>query len=199
MSDDSKFRRHEDDDYTCLWDNYHYLAERGCIEKYLYHAPIALRRSTSLEDSSTGLDVSLLQKPKDKSLSSSLLSGNLDLSSPLNLLCLKLRQHQLLSEDNRDIAKSSEENELNWCKTAAHLRPILEKITMMDYKTADYFLEVSKNDEKTTFKNCKRQDRRNAVCLEIDRLYYNGQLFLFATLANEVQIEFTLSSRRFNE
>ena len=68
---------------------------------------------------------------------------------------------------------------------------------MADYKKTNYFPETYLNDEEITFKDCKRQGRRNAVCLGVDRLYYNDQLVLFATIANEVQLEFNLMSSGF--
>ncbi|CAF4015641.1 unnamed protein product, partial [Rotaria sp. Silwood1] len=67
--------------------------------------------------------------------------------------------------------------------------PILQRVIMADYQQIEYFPETYDNEQDITFKQCKRQNRRNAVCMKIDRLYYNDQLFLFATIANQVQLE----------
>jgi hypothetical protein len=194
MSTSVSFNSYENDDHTRLLDNYHYLAERRCLKQRSYHAPLALRRSISLEDSSTDVDVNLLEKPNEKYL---LPSHNPQLSNSLNSLCVRLRRYQLLPELNEEIAQAANQSDFNWWKTAAHLRPICERIVMSDYKRTNYFPETYENDEEITFKDCKRQGRRNAVCLGVDRLYYNDQLILFATIANEVQLEFNLLSSGF--
>ena len=191
MATSLTFNPYENDDRTRLLDNYHYLAERRCLKQRAYHAPLALRRSISLEESSTDPDLNLLQKPNPSNL---LGSTNPQITSSLNSLCLQLRRYQLLPEHNEDIARSSDESHFNWWKTAAHLRPILEKIIMSDQRKSHSSPETFEDESEITFKDCKRQKRRNAVCLEVDRLCYNDQLILFATIANEVQLEFNLMS-----
>jgi len=191
------FNSYENDDHTRLLDNYHYLTDRRCIKQRSYHAPLALRRSVSVEDSSTDPDNNLSQKSNEQYSTNLLPTFNPQLSSSLNSLCLRLRRHQLLPEYNEDIARSADLNDFNWWKTAARLRPIFERCVMAEYKKTNYFPETYQNNEEITFKDCKRQGRRNAVCLGVDRLYYNDQLVLFATIANEVQLEFNLMSSGF--
>jgi hypothetical protein len=197
MATSLQFNPYENDDHTRLLDNYHYLTDRRCIKQRSYHAPLGLRRSVSLEDSSTDPDNNLLQKQNEQYSNNLLSAHNPQLSSSLHSLCLRLRRYQLLPEYNKDIEKSATENDFNWRKTAIRLRPIFEKIVMAEYKRTIYSPEPSENDEEISFKDCKRQGRRNAVCLGIDRLYYNDQLILFATIANEVQLEFNLLSSGF--
>jgi hypothetical protein len=196
MATSVKYNPYENDDHTRLLDNYHYLAERRCLKQRQYHAPLALRRSISLEDSSTDPIPNCSQKPTEQFLST-LPTHNPSLSSSLNSLCLRLRRYQLLPEHDENVAQSSDQNDFNWWMTAARLRPIFEKITMSDYKHVDYFPETYENNEEITFNQCIRQGRRNAVCLGIDKIYYNDQLTLFATIANEVQLEFNLMSSGF--
>ncbi|CAF3234785.1 unnamed protein product [Rotaria socialis] len=199
MTSSLTINSYKSDDQKHLLDNYHYLTERRCLKQRLYHAPLALRRSISLEDSSTDTDNNLLDKKTDKYSLNLIQTQSSQLSSSLNSLCLKLRRYQLLPEYDEDIAKSSDENNFNWWITAARLKPIFQKIVMSDYKNFDHFPETYGNDQDITFKDCKRQQRRNAVCLEVDRLYYNDQLILFAMVANEVQLEFNLTFSGFTE
>lgn len=190
----------ENSDERHLLNNYHYLSERKCLkERFSGHQPLQLRRSVSLEDTSTDSDGNYLQKTKEYSnVPSGLLpSYNPQLSSSLNSLCVRLRKHQLLPEYDQNIARSADENDFNWWKTAARLRPIFERIVANEYKqTANSSKNVEENEEVETsfedYEKCKRRTRRNAVCLGIDRLYFNEQLTLFATIANEVQLEFNL-------
>lgn len=197
MATSLTFNPYENEDRTRLLENYHYLADRRCLKQRAYHAPLALRRSISLEDSSTDPENNLIQKPNEQYSTNLLPSHNPQLSSSLNSLCLRLRRYQLLPEYDENIARTVDENDFNWWKTAARLRPIFERVVMSDYKKTDYFPETYENEEEMTFKICKRQGRRNAVCLGVDRLYYNDQLILFATIANEVQLEFNLMSSGF--
>jgi hypothetical protein len=198
MATSLTFTSYENDDHTRLLDNYRYLADRRCLKQRLYQAPLALRRSVSLEDSSTDVDNKLSDKKNEQYSKTNLLpSLNPQLSSSLNSLCLKLRRYQLLPEHNEDIAKTADQNDFNWWKTANRLRPVFEKVVMADYKKAYYYPETYEDDEEITFKSCQRQGRRNAICLGIDRLCYNDQLILFATIANEVQLEFNLMSSGF--
>jgi hypothetical protein len=195
MATSLTFNSYENEDHSRLLDNFHYLADRRCLKQRLYHAPLALRRSISLEDSSTDTDNKLGTKTNEQHLLPSL---SPQLSSSLNSLCLKLRRYQLLPEYNEDIAKTADQNDFNWWKTANRLRSIFEKIVMSDYKKVYYNPQTyDEDDEEITFKKCLRQGRRNAVCLGIDRLCYNDQLILFATIANEVQLEFNLMSSGF--
>ena len=192
------YNPYENDDHTRLLDNYRYLTDRRCLKQRLYHAPLGLRRSVSLEDSSTDGEKNSLSKSNEQYSTNLLLPTlNPTLSSSLNTLCLRLRRYQLLPELNEDMANIADQNDFNWWKTAARLRPIFEKAIMSDYKQTIYFPETYQNDEEITFKDCKRKGRRNGVCLGIDRLYYNDQLILFATIANEVQLEFNLMSSGF--
>jgi hypothetical protein len=197
MATSLTFNSYENDDRTRLLENYHYLAERRCLKQRAYHTPLGLRRSVSLEDSSTDPDTNSLQKPIEQYSTNLLPSLNSQLSSSLNSLCLRLRRYQLLPEYHEEIAKIVDDNDFNWKKTAVHLTPIIEKVVMTQYKIIEYFPETYQNDEEITFKHCKRQGRRNAVCLGIDRLCYNDQLVLFATIANEIQLEFNLMSSGF--
>lgn len=191
----------ENEDRHRLLENYHYLTDRLCLKQRAFHAPLALRRSISLEDSSTDIENNLLQKQKQNNnepYSSNLLpTHNPALSSSLNSLCLRLRRYQLLPELNEDMANTADQNDFNWWKTAAKLRPLFERVIMSDYKQKRYFPETYENEQEITFKQCIRQGRRNGVCLGVDRLYYNDQLILFATIANEVQLEFNLMSSGF--
>ncbi|CAF1250985.1 unnamed protein product [Rotaria sp. Silwood1] len=200
MTNSLTFNSYEnDDDEKRLLDNYQYLSERRFLKQRLYHTALTLKRSISLEDTSTDVDLNLLEKQKDKySLNLSQIQNN-QLSSSLNSLCLKLRRYQLLPEYNEDIAKSSDEHNFNWWITVAHLRPILQRVIMADYQQIEYFPETYDNEQDITFKQCKRQNRRNAVCMKIDRLYYNDQLFLFATIANQVQLEYSLTFSGFKD
>ncbi|CAF0764859.1 unnamed protein product [Rotaria sordida] len=198
MTTSITFNPYENDDKRLL-DNYHYLAERRCLKQHLHHTPLTLRRSISLEDTSTDVDLNLLEKTKDKHLLNLSQIQNNQLSSSLNSLCLQFRRYQLLPEYDEDVAKSSHEHDFNWWKTIAHLRPIVKNAIMSDYRKNDYFPQTSDNDEYLTFKNCKRQQRRNAVCIEIDRLYYNDQLLLFAMVANQIQLEHHLTFSGFSE
>jgi hypothetical protein len=188
---------YETDDHTRLLDNYHYLTDNRCLKQRAYHAPLALRRSISLEDSSTDTEKTLLTKTTEQYSTNLLPSHNSQLTSSLNSLCLRLRRYQLLPEYNKEMAATADQNDFNWWKTAARLRPIFEKAVMADYRKTHYFPDDYLNDEEITFKQCIRQGRRNAVCLGVDRLYYNDQLILFATIANEVQLEFNLLSSGF--
>jgi hypothetical protein len=197
MATSLTFNAYENDDHTRLLDNYHYLTDRRCLKQRLYHAPLQLRRSMSLEETPTDSENNLLQKPNEQYLTHLLPTFNPQLGSSLNSLCMRLRRHQLLPEYNEEIARTVDQNDFNWWKTAARLRPMFERIVMEDYKRISYYPETYQNDEEITFKDCKRQGRRNAVCLGIDRLCYNEQLILFATIANEVQLEFNLMSSGF--
>ena len=191
------FNSYENDDRTHLIENYHYLSDRRCLKQRQFHAPLALRRSFSLEDSSTDVDTNLKVKNNDQCSTHLSPSYNPQLSSSLNSLCLRLRRYQLLPEYDDDIAKSSDENDFSWWKTAAHLRTMFERLLMAQQRRHFYIPGVYENEEDITFKKCKRQGRRNAVCLGIDRIYYNEQMVLFSTIANEVQLEFNLLSSGF--
>ena len=187
----------EDRDDRHLLNNFHYLSERRCLKERLSgHAPLQLRRSVSLEDTSTDTDGSYLQKTKEfANVPSGLMpSYNPQLSSSLNSLCVRLRKHQLLPEYDQNIARSADESDFNWWKTAARLRPIFERIIATEYKQTKGLPPVVPDEEDLPqdFEHCKRRGRRNAVCLGVDRLCYNEQLTLFATIANEVQLEFNL-------
>lgn len=200
MTSSLTFNAFDNEDQNRLLDNYHYLAERRCLKQRLYHPPLTLRRSVSLEDTSTDIDnKNLLDKAKDKYSTNLFQSQNSQLSSSLNSLCLKLRRYQLLPEYNEDIEKSSDQHEFNWWITAARLRPIFQKVVMSDYKDNCDFIETYEHDECIKFKECKRRNRRNAVCIEVDRLYYNDQLILCAMVATEVQLEFNLTYSGFGD
>ncbi|CAF3077966.1 unnamed protein product [Rotaria sp. Silwood2] len=154
MTNSLTFNSYEnDDDDKHLLDNYQYLAERRCLKQRLYHTPLTLRRSISLEDSSTDIDFNLLEKQKDKYSLNLSQSQNNQLSSSLNSLCLKLRRYQLLPEYNEDIAKSSDQHDFNWWRTAAHLRPILQKIIMKPPK----FSQISLDEWTTLFEKKRRK------------------------------------------
>ena len=197
MSTGLTYNCYESDDRTRLLDNYHYLTDHRCLRQRAYQTPLSLRRSISLEDSSTDIDQNLSPKSNEQFSNNLLVTHNQQLTSSLNSLCLKLRRYQLLPEFNEEMAKTADQSDFNWWKTAAHLRPIFERFVMTEYKRKYYVPETYENDNNNTFKYCQRRGRRNAVCLGIDRLYYNDQLILFATIANEVQLEFNLMSSGF--
>lgn len=214
MSTSVTFNSYESDDRRHLLENFHYLSDRRCFKSRspipsssssssTCHPPLTLRRSVSLEDTSTDVAGTTFLSKSSECSSSHLLvpsAPNPTLSSSLNNLCLRLRRHQLLPEYNEDIARSSDENHFNWWKTAATLRPIFEKLIMNDYRTPDPLTSASNDEQlKESFQRSRRRGRRNAVCLGIDRLYYNEQLILFATIANEVQLEFNLMFSGFKE
>lgn len=199
MTNILNFETYDNDDKNRLIENYHYLAERRCLKQRPFHTPLTLRRSISLEESLADPDVNSLQKPKDKCLLDTLPLPNSQLSSSLNSLCLKLRRYQLLPEYDENIARSADEHDFNWWRTVARLRPIFEKLVMSDYRKNDYFPETFENNEEINFEFCKRRNRRNGVCLEVDRLYYNEQLVLAAMVANQVQLEFNLTFSGFKE
>lgn len=196
MSTSVRFNYYENDDEKKLIDNYVYLNDHRCLkQRPNHHAPLALRRSISLEDTST--DPDKINQIKEQSNHHLLPSLNPQLSSSLNSLCVRLRRYQLLPEFNEDIAKTADQNDFNWWKTAVRLRPIFERVIMAEYRRIPNYPETYVDGEEVTFTKCIRQGRRNAVCLGIDRLYYNDQLILFATIANEVQLEFNLLSSGF--
>ncbi|UJR34310.1 hypothetical protein I4U23_021713 [Adineta vaga] len=197
MATSLTFNSYDNDDHTHLLENYRYLSDRRCLKQRLNHTPLALRRSFSLEDSSTDVDTKLTQKTNEQCSTNLLPSHNPQLSSSLNSLCLRLRRYQLLPEYDEDIEKSSDENDFSWWNTAAHLRTMFEKLLMAHQRRHFYNPGVYEKDEDIHFKNSKRQGRRNAVCVGVDRLCYNDQLVLFATIANEVQLEFNLMSSGF--
>ncbi|CAF1531599.1 unnamed protein product [Adineta steineri] len=197
MATSLAFNSYENDDHTRLLDNYRYLAERRCLKQHTLRTPLALRRSVSLEDSSTDPIINSTQNSNEQSSNHLLPSLNPQLSSSLNSLCVKLRRYQLLPEYNKDIEKISDENNFSWWTTANHLRTMLEKLIMTQQRKTSHAPGTYIHDEEITFRNCKRQGRRNGVCLEVDRLYYNDQLVLFATIANEVQLEYNLLSSGF--
>lgn len=197
MSTSLRCNFYEKDDEKHLLENYVYLNDHRCLKQRHNHPPLALRRSVSLEDSSTDTEQHLTKQINEQSNNHLLPSLNPQLSSSLNSLCLRLRRYQLLPEFNEDIAKTSDQNDFNWWKTAVRLRPIFEKVIMAEYRRILTYPETYRDDEEITFQKCLRQGRRNAVCLGIDRLCYNDQLILFATIANEVQLEFNLLSSGF--
>ena len=195
MSTSFQCNFYEKEDEKHLLDNYVYLNDHRCLKQRPNHPPLALRRSVSLEDSST--DPEKINQIKEQSTTHLLPSLNPQLSSSLNSLCLRLRRYQLLPEFNEDIAKTADQNDFNWWKTAVRLRPIFERVIMAEYRRIITYPETYLDDEQISFHRCLRQGRRNAVCLGIDRLCYNDQLILFATIANEVQLEFNLLSSGF--
>ena len=212
MSTSVTFNSYESDDRRHLLENFHYLSDRRCFKSRSpvpssssspHPPPLTLRRSVSLEDTSTDVaGTTFLSTSSDCSSSHLLLPSapNPTLSSSLNSLCLRLRRHQLLPEYNEDIARASDENHFNWWKTAATLRPIFEKLIMNDYRSPEPLTSTSDDEQlKASFQLSRRRGRRNAVCLGIDRLYYNEQLILFATIANEVQLEFNLMFSGFKQ
>ena len=89
-----------------------------------------------MEETSTNSNQNYFPKSKemnfpveDRSTNSSfnstlLPSHNASLSSSLNCLCLRLRRHQLLQEYDEKLARSSDENDFEWWKTAERLRKI---------------------------------------------------------------------------
>ena len=192
-----KFHGHnEDNDHEKLLENYNYLSEKNCLKstRYVNHTPLTLRRSISLEDSSTDHKGKPFEKQKDSS-NFLLPSYNPTLSSSLNSLCLRIRRHQLLTDHDENIDQTTKENDFNWWKTIARLRPLFERI-ISEQNPIDQFSSVYDQDDSKSFQlqfqACLRKGRRNAICIAIDRLYYNEQLFLFASLANEVQLDFSL-------
>lgn len=142
----------------------------------------SLRESLSFEfdESSTDAETNRTEQTREQ-------DNEHETSSSLSKLCLVYRRHQLLLENDRSIEQGSNENEFNWWKTIDHLRPILERIIAS--------MPMSNDDQTPDFAafiRSRRRTRRNGICLALDRLCFNDQLFLFVTLVNQVQIDFSL-------
>ncbi len=183
--------------------NSNYLSEHRYLRSYAVPlsrqkaspAPLGLRRSVSLEDTSSTQTNLLKPKPQN---SSNLSLPHSTLSSSLTTLCVKLKPHQLLSEFNQNIAISSDEHQFDWWESAAHLRSLLEKIILYEQYTNEFTDDENKQDKIfNQFKQSKRNGRRNAVCFAVDRLCYNEQLILFVAISKEIQIEYNLMSSGF--
>lgn len=110
-------------------------------------------------------------------------------------LCINLRPYHLDEQFNKFMEKCSNENEFNWWKTIEHLKPLIQKRIFNEFHSNEF--EESENNEFILFIKCKRYERRNGLCFVIDRLFYNQQMFLFVTIANQLQIQFNLLSSGF--
>ena len=116
-------------------------------------------------------------------------------NNSLRNLCINIRPYHLDDQFNQFMEKCSNENEFNWWKTIEHLKPLIKKRIFNEFISNEF--EDDLYNQFISFEKCKRYQRRNALCFGIDRLFYNQQMFLFVTIANQLQIQFNLLSSGF--
>ena len=194
MSTDVAFTFYETDERRRVLDQCHPSADCRCFKGRPVRPPLTLRRSISLEDTSTDTDRDFVDKPADACSPSVLPSWNPGLSSSLKNLCVRLRRYQLLPEYDSDIARSSDGSDFDWWATAQHLRPICKQVIRNEYHYVERF---SSQDEDLTsvFLECKRRGRRHALCWVVDQLSYNEQYTRFATVVNNIQRDLILMTK----
>jgi hypothetical protein len=182
MANDLTFQGKDSIDHHHLKENLNSLSEN----RYLKRVPLEFRRSVSLEETSIDSNINCRQQSH----------LNLSLEDPsVNSLCLCLKSHQLLPEFNENIVQSSNEHQFNWWNTIAHLRPLIENIILYEKLKNNFEDDLDKEDKYfIKFIKSKRNGRRNGICLNIDKLYYNQQMILFVAITNQVRIQHNLIS-----
>jgi hypothetical protein len=153
---------------------------------------LRLRRSVSAEDIPTE---TALTVPSERAIGRLL---DPSLSSSVQCLCIRLHPHQLSPELGENTAQPVDEYQFDWWKSASRLRPVLEKIILHENFTSEF--DDSKDEDEKIWKkfiHSRRYRRREAICLALDRLYYNEQTILFSSIATDLQIEFNLFSSGF--